>query len=473
MGMLCFSITVSAQKIIIKRDSLMSRARLMVKKGDQSYNPDSAFVIYKQKALEGNAEAMNALGLLYSRGEGVSIDEKEGIKWVRVSALKGYGKAWYNLGMMYKNGIGTEQNFEKAFGCFSKGVAQKEAFSYYGQGYMYFKGFGCEQDYGKAFTSFITGAKKWPLNPNTMYFLGICYRNGYGTECNLDSARYWLDKAAKYKQKWAVEEIGSTTAENVEIKEIPKLQGLSSSQDDIIEIQKGYRKVAHYLPSDRAKGEYTGYAIKFDWSGKHIIATSELKVKLKVKKGEFEAEWQEGNEVPVNLMGTVTDSSIMFKDIIYQSFDHYHQKEANQLRLEEAVLQMTKNGEHSIIAGNIKRYSLTHKEPEKPMFIMLINSRRNQFLPVNNEQETDSVNFRQYPNPFIHSFDVSYSLKEKSQVSIILSNVQNGNIVYRSNVQMKEAGEHTQKVAVNVPPGYYVVTLNYGNKLKSAIIYKQ
>src|SRR5690606_26733705 len=127
----------------------------------------------------------------------------------------------------------------------------------------------------------------WPLNPNTMYFLGLCYRNGYGTAVNIDSARYWLGKAAKYKLSWAIQELETITAENIGIKEVPKLEDVTLSQGNIIDAKKGYKKVSHYVPGGKAEGEYAGYAIRFDWSGKHIIAIPELKMKLKIKGEAF------------------------------------------------------------------------------------------------------------------------------------------------------------------------------------------
>ena len=265
--------------------------------------------------------------------------------------------------------------------------------------------------------------------------------------------------------------ISSITAEYTGIKEAPKLQTVSSPQANLIDSKTGYKKVTHYLPTANIEGEYLGYAINFDWSGKHIIGTPELKMKLKIKGKEFEAEWKEGDAESVNLEGTLTDTSIVFKDAIYSAFDHYNKTQPNELRLEEAVLQLNKSGEESIITGNLKRYSLTHKEPEKPVFIMLVNI--GDRLMIKNEGQADSVNFRQYPNPFTNTFQLSYTLKKQSHVNIIVSSVLNGKIVYSSTPQFQNAGEHSQTVAINAAPGYYVITLKYGNKLKSAIIQKQ
>jgi TPR repeat protein len=470
--MLLGGISASAQTASLQRDTLMLKARLMLSERSQHYNPEQAYEILSKKATEGNSEAMNAIGMMYIKGTAVTMDEKEGLRWIEKAAQAGYTKAWYNLGMMYKNGIGTEQDFGKAFSDFVKGSELKDASSYYGRGYMYFKGLGTEQSYEKAFLSFQKGGIE--RNANAMYMMGICYRNGYGTVLNLDSARYWLIRASRFRHDRAIEELTSLTAENTGIKEAPQLQTTSSSQADFIDVKTGYKKVSHYFPAGKSEGEYAGYAIQFDWSGKHIIATPELKMKLKITGKEFEAEWQERDEAPVSLTGIITDTSVVFKNAVYTSFDHYNKKQPNQLYLKEAVLQIAKSDGQTFITGNIKRYSLTHKEPEKPVFIMLVNTEDKQsLLLADNKSEVDSVNFRQYPNPFINSFQLSYTLKTQNQVSIIISSVLTGKIVYNTTPQLQNAGEHSQTVALNAPSGYYVVTLNYGNRLKSATIFKQ
>ncbi|MGZ2975548.1 hypothetical protein AAER07_11425, partial [Pseudomonas aeruginosa] len=52
----------------------------------------------------------------------------------------------------------------------------------------------CKQDYDMAYQLFKSSAN---LNiPNAMFFLGLCYRNGYGTIKSADSANYWLKASA-------------------------------------------------------------------------------------------------------------------------------------------------------------------------------------------------------------------------------------------------------------------------------------
>ena len=84
----------------------------------------------------------------------------------------------------------------------------------------------------------------------------------------------------------------------------------------------------------------------------------------------------------------------------------------------------------------------------------------------------DSVNFIPYPNPFINSIHFKYTLLQASTTRVLVYSVLSGRIVYSAFALTQEAGEHIQTLILNVPTGPYVMTLNYGNKLKSSIIYK-
>jgi len=58
-------------------------------------------------AKQGIAEAQYNLGLMYSKGEGVPIDDKEAVKWYRLAAEQRITGAQSNLGLMYEKGQGV------------------------------------------------------------------------------------------------------------------------------------------------------------------------------------------------------------------------------------------------------------------------------------------------------------------------------------------------------------------------------
>jgi TPR repeat protein len=219
----------------------------------------------------GNAEAMNGLANLYNNGLGTAVDETEALKWYKKSADAGYVNAWFNIGNSYKMGIGVPIDFKKAYEAFSKGAALNNGLCFYGQGYMLYKGLGITQDYAMAADLFKKGASVHDVG--SMFMLGLCYRNGYGTVKNTDSARFYLTRAAARKDIRAVEELQNLNPENndMAIEAIPQAPKTVSTP---IKLQDGFKKIKQNLAKNSSlTGKYEGYLIKFDWSGQHIICT--------------------------------------------------------------------------------------------------------------------------------------------------------------------------------------------------------
>ena len=65
-------------------------------------------------AKQGIAEAQYNLGLMYSRGEGVPRDDKEAMRWYRLSAEQGFAESQTNLGLMYGKGQGVPRDDKEA-----------------------------------------------------------------------------------------------------------------------------------------------------------------------------------------------------------------------------------------------------------------------------------------------------------------------------------------------------------------------
>ena len=65
----------------------------------------------REKAEQGDVVAQGVLGVLYAKGQGVSKDYKEAVKWYRLAAEQGHSKAQYNLGLMYALGHGVIKDY--------------------------------------------------------------------------------------------------------------------------------------------------------------------------------------------------------------------------------------------------------------------------------------------------------------------------------------------------------------------------
>lgn len=322
---------------------------------------------------------------------------------------------------------------------------------------------------------------------SSMYMIGLCYRNGYGVVTNVDSAKFWLQKSAKLGYNYADEELASGAPENLKITNIgvqPSIINQNAASQSI-KNGNGYKRVKQYLSKSDIDGEYFGYAIKFDYSGKNIIEESPLKLKLTRNKKVLTGQWIEDGKFLASINATLADSSIIFNGTTYSRPDHYNQKSPNDFEFKNASLQLVRNADTVYITGNLQLYSTKLKEPEKPTFVMLIRndskSKVNQLDEKKDSLNTitlatskvDSIHFVAYPNPFSGKLQASFTLKKTCEVSMIVSNLMNGSIVYRQSLGELKAGEHEEPLYINGPPGTYVFTLNYGKQLKSQIIFKQ
>ncbi|EGB06507.1 hypothetical protein AURANDRAFT_3074, partial [Aureococcus anophagefferens] len=119
-----------------------------------------------KRAVElGNVDAMVFLGEFYEHGSGVKLDKKKAERLYRAAADRGDALAQNNVAFL----LVSEKKFEEAFRCFALAADQ--------------------------------GFTLGELN------LGICYRDGDGTEVDLGKARYWLERAAAKGDESAIKEL--------------------------------------------------------------------------------------------------------------------------------------------------------------------------------------------------------------------------------------------------------------------------
>jgi hypothetical protein len=88
-----------------------------LQKGEAAYvrgDYAAALAEFRPLAEQGNADAQQELGAMYSHGEGVPQDYAQAIAWVRKSAAQGaYGQL--ALAWMYHDGVGVRKNIIAAY----------------------------------------------------------------------------------------------------------------------------------------------------------------------------------------------------------------------------------------------------------------------------------------------------------------------------------------------------------------------
>ena len=112
---------------------------------------EKALKKYTQAAKAGDAEALNNLGYMYSKGLGVPKDDAKALEFYKKAAAKEDFYAPFNLGLIYLKGLGVPKDSQKAAQWFSQAVeqpGQREAAHWLGL--MRWKGEGLEQDDAEA-----------------------------------------------------------------------------------------------------------------------------------------------------------------------------------------------------------------------------------------------------------------------------------------------------------------------------------
>jgi TonB family protein len=110
----------------------------------------TALLILRRFALEGQAQAQNLVGYIYSNGQGVAQDLKEAVRWYKLSADQGNALGQSNLGIMYRQGRGVDRDYVEAFKLFQLSADQGSAFGQNNLGIAYENGQGVSQNVSEA-----------------------------------------------------------------------------------------------------------------------------------------------------------------------------------------------------------------------------------------------------------------------------------------------------------------------------------
>ncbi len=117
-----------------------------LKRGDYA----TALREFRVLAAQGDADAQYNLGVMYGKGQGVTLDYARAVRWYRKSAEQGDADAQYNLALMYDNGYGVPQDYVQAAKLYKKAAEQGDTEAQYNLGVMYGQGQGVPQDYVRA-----------------------------------------------------------------------------------------------------------------------------------------------------------------------------------------------------------------------------------------------------------------------------------------------------------------------------------
>ena len=311
--------------------------------------------------------AKNALAMAYLTGRVLSPDTVKAIKLLEEAVSMGNPYACHNLGVYYKTLPREKQDFKKAYHYFLEGAKNGKGICCYDVGYMLYKGLGCKQNYAEAIRYFQMDLQH---SPSSMYMLGLCYRNGYGIEKDETKAFGLLRRASSVNYRSAIEEEQRDSAEVLE------RHSVSDDESSII-IPDVMPDVETFLDhSSDISGVYTGYLLTYDWSGNNIVKEQPLTISfLKNKDAYLGAFMLAGDTIPLSC-SVPNNGDLRFHATSMQMYDRYIETKKSDYTVESASLTQLGNS----LTGSLRLYSLTQREPERPMYVSLTKSSQDKFI---------------------------------------------------------------------------------------------
>lgn len=167
--------------------------------------------IWEKMAGDGDAQAMNNLGVLYDQGRGVEPDIGRAVHWFAQSANAGNPAGMSNYGRMLEQGRGVPANPSEAARWFDQAARKGQAEAQYNLGLLYENGRGVEKNEAAAAAWYSRAASQ--NQREAMARLGHFYRIGRTVEQNSQRAALLLYAAAMEGSEAAIAELESMAKE--------------------------------------------------------------------------------------------------------------------------------------------------------------------------------------------------------------------------------------------------------------------
>lgn len=301
------------------------------------------------------------LGLAYLDGIGVASDVDKAVTLLEKAGLAGYDRAYNVLGNMYKQGgNGVRQDFRKAYRYYCTGAERGHNMCIYYKGLMQYKGLGCRQDYKEAAMTFQTSAND--RDANSLYMLGLCSRNGYGLAKDSAAALFCLQRAARMHCPEASEELMRPHEETYMHDVYANAPRYSYIPDSLPDVRPS--AVAVDLPA----GDYRGFIVTYDWSGKYILDERPFAMTLNgVTGGGFSGTLTVGDE-SAKFCGTLSGGRLVFTEGGLTMPDRYVRGGKQYYDLSDMALEAF-GGK---VRGRLSLMSRSRKEPGNPMYFELV-----------------------------------------------------------------------------------------------------
>ena len=159
----------------------------------------------RANAERGGAKVQNELGLRLAKGQGLTTDVVEAVKWFHRAARQNFAAAQFNLGVSYATGQGVPRNETAAVRWFRKAAEQDFARAQFNLGLCYEGGHGVTTDVVEAAKWFRRAAEQ--NLAVAQYILGDCYAKGHGVTQDQAESVKWIALAAAQGMEEATADI--------------------------------------------------------------------------------------------------------------------------------------------------------------------------------------------------------------------------------------------------------------------------
>jgi hypothetical protein len=426
------------------------------------YDPQKARQFFWNAASLQNSKAMLALGNIYSKGLTGTINVDSAHYWYNAASKAGAAKTALHMGRLYQFGKGAKKDFATAARYYKEGISQNDNQCKTAFAYLSYKGLGTIQSYETAFRLFKEVAEA-DQTKQAMYFLGLCYRNGYGTEANAELAKQWLKKAADLGDDAAFQELyEESTPENVSV--------ISPSLQNELKTIFNHSELFRAHNDNNYEGTYTGYAIYYDWSGRYVSEILPLKVDLQKVANGYTGTWQEGENNSSSISMTANNNRFTFgKNSWYTRNNHYSGRKYEVWYFNDADLNLSFLDNSIQLSGFVRFYSPGRGEPGKPLQIIL--KKQTVYSP---QTITAVSDLKLFPNPASAQCMVQFRLAESAKVTVQVY-YQNGSLMYTEQQKLLPAGMYNYPISMTKMAAgvYYVQVMINGQKAETKTLIKQ
>ena len=167
------------------------------------------------KSVDMRSYVWYRIGKMHCYGLGTEQNYEKAFEWFLKSAQEGNKFAQYSLANLYYYGNGAEKNLKEAFGWYMRSAKQGQPYASYAVTQMYSKGEYVEHDektaqeyYNQALSGFLKLEADGQADDNLFYKIGVMYKNGLGTEADMDMDLEYFKRSAELNNKNGLYEYG-------------------------------------------------------------------------------------------------------------------------------------------------------------------------------------------------------------------------------------------------------------------------